>query len=234
MARAWVSIIAAIVGLAACNEAIGPPREPELTVQDGSLRHLRWSPAIGTPSFGARFGGPVANVARGAANQSAIPLLDTYQTSFWAYKGREAGVEIHYRAPDGTWRPFAQLNVPAAGLYQRPTGELLSDGDSVRITITLDPVVLGVDFQPTGLVFNTSAPAQFQLWYTGADADLDGNGTVDSADEQIRRTLLHVWVQEHTGDPWSGVSASHLLDDKLFSAVLQHFSAYRSGYAVSF
>ncbi len=234
MARAWTSIIAATVGLAACNEAIGPPREPELTVEGQSLRQLRWSPAIGTPSFGARVGGPLATVARGAANQSAIPPLDTYQVSFWAYKGRDAAVEIHYRAPDGTWRPYAQLVIPAAGLYRRPTGELFGDGDSVLITVTLDPRVVGVEFQPTGLAFSSSAPAQFQLWYTGADPDLDGNGTVDSADEQIRRTLLHLWVQEHSADPWAGVSALHSLDDELFTAGLLHFSVYRSGYAVSF
>ncbi len=84
-------------------------------------------------------------------------------------------------------------------------------------------------FEPTGLVFNPSAPAQFKIWYTGADSDLDGNGGVDANDEYIRQVLLGIWVQERPGDPWESVAALHSLDDKVFTAALQHFS----GYAVS-
>lgn len=227
MARAWVFIIAATIWLAACSEGIGPPPGPELVV-------LQWSPAIGSPSFSARRGELVLKGPHAAAGHSATSTLDTYQTSFWAHRGRDETVEIRYRAPDGTWQPFAQLSIPAAGLYRHPNGELFGDGDSVLITVTLDPKLITVEFQPTGLVFSSSAPAQFNLWYTGADADLDANGTLNGVDEQIRRTQLGVWVQEYSGDPWAGVRALHSLDDRLFSAGLQHFSKYLGGYAVSF
>lgn len=227
MGRAWVFIIAATIWLAACSEGIGPPPVPE-------LRLLRWSPTIGAPSFTARRGEPVLKGPDAAAGLSATPTLDTYQTSFWAHRGRDEVVEIRYLAPDGNWQPYARLSIPAAGLSRRPNRQLFADGDSVLITVTLDPLAVGVEFEPTGLVFSNSAPAQFQLWYTGADPDLDANGTLNGADEQIRRTRLGVWVQEYSGDPWAGVSAVHSLDDKLFSAGVHHFSKYLSGYAVSF
>lgn len=227
MGRAWVFIIAATIWLAACSEGIGPPPAPE-------LRHLRWSPTIEPPSFAVVGGQPVVRGPNTAAGLSASPILDTYQTSFWAHRGRDEAVEIRYRAPDGTWQPFARLSIPASGLYRRPDGQLFGDGDSVLIAVTLDPKLITVEFQPTGLVFSSSAPAQFNLWYTGADPDLDANGTLNGVDEQIRRTKLTVWVQESASEPWARVSAQHSLDDKLFTAGLRHFSKYLSGYAVSF
>lgn len=232
MARAWVFFIAATASLAGCGDGIGPPRE--MAVPDRAVRPLQWSPTVGTPAFAARLTGLVYGGLRSEAGQSALTALDTYQTSFWAYRSREASVEIHYRAPDGTWQPFAWLNVPPGALYQRPGGALFRDGDSVLITVTLDPQSLDVDFQPSGLVFSTSTPARFRLWYTGANPDLDASGQVDRADEDIRRTLLGVWVQELPGDPWTGVTALHVLDHKLFNTALPHFSKLRGGYAISF
>ncbi|GIW50788.1 MAG: hypothetical protein KatS3mg081_0143 [Gemmatimonadales bacterium] len=225
--RAGILVVAGL-GLAACSDGVGPPPRG-LERPDISLKHLVWSPAIGTPSFAAVRNDPVAEGPEQAMAASAVPILDNYETSFWARRGKSTGIEIRYRDADGSWKPYIQFTIPKDGLYRRPDGSLFGQGDSVLISVRVDTTYLLVHFEPTGLVFNPSAPAQFKVWYTGASGDLDGNGIVDGNDEYIRQVLLGVWVQEHPGDPWENVEASHSLDDRLFTAGLQHFS----GYAVS-
>jgi len=225
--RAGIIVIAGL-GLAACSDGVGPPPGP-VEVSEISPRHLVWSPAIGTPSFAAVRSEAVSEGGEQAMAASAVPILDNYEISFWARRGKSAGIEIRYRDADGTWKPYIQFTVPKDGLYRRPDGRLFGKGDSVLISVRVDTTRLLVYFEPTGLVFNPSAPAQLRIWYTGADSDLDGNGVVDGNDEYIRRFLLGVWVQEHLGDPWEAVAALHSLDEKLFTAALEHFS----GYAVS-
>jgi hypothetical protein len=225
--RAGILIVAGL-GLAACSDGVGPPR---LAFQrsDISLQHLAWSPAIGTPSFVAIRGEPVAEGPDQSLAVSAVPILDNYETSFWARRGERAVIEIRYRETDGSWKPYIRFAIPEEGLYRRPDGSYFGSKDSILISVRVDTTHLLVHFEPTGLVFNPSAPAEFSIWYTGAGDDLDGNGVADGNDEYIRRVLLGVWVQEHPGDPWESVAASHSLDDRVFTALLQHFS----GYAVS-
>lgn len=223
--RAWFIIIAAGTWLAACSEGIGPPPGSDLSVPDRALHHIRWSPTIGSPAFAA-FHEAVGEGLWETAASSAGPILDTYQTSFWARRGAAASVEIRYRAADGTWRPYVALSIPKGGLYQRPDGSLFADGDAVLITVTVDPNSLVVQFEPTGLVFNQRHPAQLRIWYTGADPDFDGNGVVDATDAYIERVLLGVWLREDPDDDWEQVAATQSLGLKLFTADLRHFSRY--------
>lgn len=226
--RAGILVVASL-GLAACSESVGPPPRA-LERSEISLRHLAWSSAIGTPTFVAARNEPVAEGPEQAIATSAVPILDNYEISFWARRGKTSGIEIRYQDPDGDWKPYVQLTIPKDGLYRRPDGSLFGRGDSVLISVRVDTTRLLVHFEPTGLVFNPSAPAQLKLWYTGAGNDLDGNGVVDGADEYIRQVLLGVWVQERPGDPWESVAAAHSLDERMFTAALHHFS----GYAVSY
>lgn len=226
MARAKVLIVAAGFWLAACGDGIGPPAgsvEP-----DRMLHHLRWSPDLGSPTF-ATVRGETRFEGFESPSQSSVAVLDTYQTGFWAQRGSDAGVEIRYLAADGTWRPYLRLTVPGEALDRRPDGSPLADGEPVWITVSVDPEQLVVQLEPTGLTFRESSPARLELWYTGADPDFDGNGTVDAADRYIALAQLAVWVQELPGTPWARVPAAHSPDHQLFSARLRHFS----GYAVS-
>lgn len=226
MARASVFIIAATVWLAGCGEGIGPP--PSSAVQDPMLHHLRWSPDLGSPTFATLRGGTGFGGFE-SPSESALRILDTYQTSFWARRGSDTAVEIRYRAADGTWQPYIRLTVPGDALDRRPDGSPFAAGDSVLITLALDSAQLVVQLEPTGLVFKEGSRARLDVWYTGADPDLDGSGTVNEADLYVEQTLLAVWVQERPGTPWSAVFSVHSLDNKLFTAGLRHFS----GYAVS-
>lgn len=222
MARPSVLGIVATVWLAACSDGIGPPG------QDRMLHHLRWSPDLGSPTFAAVRGGSGFEGFK-SASESAVRILDRYETGFWARRGSDTGVEIRYRASDGTWQPYIRLTVPGDALEQRPDGSKFAEGDSVWITVAVDSAQLVVQLEPTGLVFKEKSPARLDVWYTGADPDLDGSGAVNETDRFIETRLLGVWVHEGPGTPWSAVTAEHSLDHKLFTAGLRHFS----GYAVS-
>ncbi len=214
------SVLAASVWLVACRDGIGPP--------DRVLHHLRWSPDLGSPTFAA-VGGGTGFEGFNAPSESAVRILDTYQTSFWARRGSGSEVEIRYQAVDGTWQPYLRLTVPSGALKLWPNGTRVADGDSVFITLALDTLQMVVQLEPTGLVFDERSPARLEVWYTGADPDLDASGGVDETDRYIESTLLSVWVQESPGAPWLAVTSAQSLDQKLFTAGLRHFS----GYAVS-
>jgi hypothetical protein len=218
--------MAATLWLAACGDSVGPPTDTASS--ERAPRHLRWSSDLGAPAFA------VLRAERGFEGQEApgaatLQVLDRYRASFWARRGASTGVEIRYQAGDGTWQPYIRLSVPSGALRRRPDGSRFADGDSVLITMALDSMQLVVQLEPTGLVFDPASPAQLDVWYTGADPDLDGSGVVDAADGYIESSVLGVWMQARSGSPWSAVSSLHWLDRKLFTANLGHFS----GYAVS-
>ncbi len=120
MTRAGILIVASF-GLAACSDGIGPsPRALERS--EISLRHLTWSPTIGTPSFVAVRNEPLAEGPEQATTVAAVPVPDNYQISFWARRGKSTAIEIRYRDPDGGWKPYVKFTVPKDALYQRPDG----------------------------------------------------------------------------------------------------------------
>jgi hypothetical protein len=203
----------------------GPSRpQTPLVRTDAALHQLRWpaSPVQRTFALGANAG----IEAPGQRAAGAVITLDQNQVSFWAFPDRSQAIRINYLAADGTWQPYVDFVVPAGALAQWPDGRPIASSDSVLITAEVDTSSLVVRFQPTGLVFNPQVPAALTVWYTGADPDFDGSGSVDSTDAYIEQSLLGVWVQEFADDPWSHVPATHYIPGKLFSADLGHFSDY--------
>ena len=100
----------------------------------------------------------------------------------------------------------------------------LAPGDSVLITVTIDPTNIKISLEPTGLLFGD--PAQLQVSYGGAGGDLNGDGLVDDTDAYIESQLLGIWYREGVDSAWSRVSAAQSLSDKSFRSALQHFSEY--------
>lgn len=224
-----IAIAALALWLGACAEGVGPPSEQHLETVQRSPQHLRWQPELGSVRFTALSGESLVSDQAGSPSWTAGPILDTYEVSFWARRGENASIEIRYQAADQSWQPYAKLTIPPEGLAYRPDGTAFAEGDSILITMSVDTSLLVVHFEPTGLTFNQNSQADFQFWYTGADPDLDGNGSVDGQDGYIQENLLDIWVQSRADEPWVEVGASHALEYLLFSARLQHFS----GYAVS-
>lgn len=180
---------------------------------------VRW--ASPNTQFTAR---TTAHVNRSGAMALTPPLsLDTYQISFWAVRGESRSVQINYKSSiDSGAHPFLQLTttdpqfVPGVGA--------LAVGDSVLVTVTVDTTKIGVSFAPTGLQFG--APAQLQIWYSGANGDFNGDGVVDSTDAKIEAQLLGLWYREVDSDPWTKIGATQSLDTKSFSYTLPHFCEY--------
>jgi hypothetical protein len=108
-------------------------------------------------------------------------------------------------------------------VYVPGSGDLAA-GDSVLVTVTIDPSTIKVSLEPTGLLFGD--PAQLRISYGGADGDLNGDGVVDDADAYIESQLLGMWYREGTDSAWERIPALESLADKSFTSALPHFSEY--------
>jgi len=86
-----------------------------------------------------------------------------------------------------------------------------------------------VDFQPSGVVFSKSSPAQLAIWYQDADPDLNGDGRVDATDQALEQQLA-IWTQSNKTDPWKQLSSGNDTTQKLVTAALYHFSLYAVSY----
>lgn len=154
------------------------------------------------------------------------PRLRTYQVSFWARRGTQTTVSVRYRLAAGqrVADEFLRFKVPINGLVAGANGAPLRRGDSVRITLTIDTLLLKVDFQPEGVVFSKSSPAQLAIWYKNADPDLNGDGVVNSTDAALERQLV-IWSASTT-EAWRQLASKQDPTQKLVAAEVPHFSEY--------
>ena len=131
--------------------------------------------------------------------------------SFWAVRGEERELEIDY----ANGEDFLEFEVKDETLLRRPNGTAFAEGDSVLITVTLDPenrIVL--DFQPSGLVFNPAEPARLKISYRQGDDDIDDDGDHDDEDERLEQRL-RIWQRELPGQPWMPLATLRLDEDDL-------------------
>jgi hypothetical protein len=168
---------------------------------------------LGSPSSGLR-----------AALSGALSLsLQRDTATFWAVRGQQRSVQINYLSVTGdTSAPFLLLAI-ADPVYAPAQGSL-AWGDSVLVTVAIDPYTIKVSLLPTGLLFGDSA--QLQMSYAGAGGDLNGDGVVDSTDAYIESHLLGLWYRETADSAWAPILATQSLPAKSFSSALPHFSEY--------
>jgi hypothetical protein len=154
--------------------------------------------------------------------------LDHNTVAFWAVRGAERSVQVNYLAADGTTSyPFLHLAITDP-VFVPGRGELMP-GDSVLITVTIDPSAIQVSLEPTGTQFGN--PAQLKIWYGGAEGDMNGDGIVDATDAQIETHLLGLWYREGADSAWTPVPASQSVGEKSFSSSLKHFCDYAVSFA---
>jgi len=142
----------------------------------------------------------------------AVPLL-VRQASFWAKKGEDR--ELVMRYADG--EDFLEFEVDDDSLERYPDGRLFQRGDSVLITVTVDPANRFLfTFEPAGLKFRNSEPAELEINFRRRNGDLNGDGVVDARDEALLRDL-RVWQQERPQTPWAplGILRFELDDDEI-------------------
>jgi hypothetical protein len=138
------------------------------------------------------------------------------QASFWAERGDSRKLEIDY--PNGD--EFLEFEVRDESLLRRPDGTLFQEGDSVLITVSLDPSNrIIVDFQPSGLIFNPLDPPRLRINFEAADDDIDDDGDLDAEDQRLAAGLA-VWQQERPGLPWLPLLSLRLDEDRMEARVL--------------
>lgn len=224
---------AGVVVLASCSDMTAPLTQaaehdiPQIVAAKGGKGG---EPSGNEPSLSGESGDPSANVLRQAPS---APPFESYEVSFWAVRGIKAGVEVHYTATmggDGDIPPrFLKFQVPARGLLAGPDGIRFARGDSVLITLTIDPVEFRVDFAPSGLVFDPRDPAILKLAYKYVDEDVDKDGDVDADDRAILDSALTAFHYETVDSPWSTVPSHNDIEIRTVKVFVPHFS----GFAVS-
>jgi hypothetical protein len=212
---------------AGCADYTGP-RPPAVQQPANPTDHLlRWAGTT-PPEFSAT--GDLAHGVRSDLRGRTGILLSTGElsldqnvASFWAVRGEQRSVQINYLSFSGdTNSPFLRITIDDPD-YVPGVGQL-AVGDSVLITVVVDPENIKVSLLPTGLTFGNSA--ELTLWYGGAEGDLNGDGAVDEDDASIETQLLGMWCRETEADPWTALAAIHSLSEKSFTSALAHFSDY--------
>jgi len=220
--RRFLIPLALALFAARCSDSAPHPTAPQPSL--ATAPHLlRWAGST-APQFSAI--GALSGRGNGGlllASASYQLSLYQYSASFWAVRGQQRSVGINYLSATGdTSSPFLHLTIGDPD-YVPGVGHL-AWGDSVLITVTVDPLNIKVSLEPTGLWFGD--PAQMQIWYGGASGDLNGDGVVDSTDAFIESQLLGLWYREGTDSAWSRIPAVQSLSDKSFTSALPHFCEY--------
>ena len=232
-----VALLAVGLISTACSDTSGPGLlADDLPVADGSMhQHLRWATPPSADQFSA-----VANLPEGSIeltrHQNPMTSFDgewfdwdgedVFSVSFYAVRGEEREINVELDTDTETLK-FLELEITEP--TYRPDGSPIAVGDSVLITVTIDPTSLAVDLQPSGIQFGSNYPTELELSYKAAGMDLNADGAVSKVDYYIKNNLLGVWMQEHAGDPWVFMLGDHDPDAREFEVLLEHFS----GYAVS-
>ncbi len=184
---------------------------------------LRWA-GSSPPQFTAigALSGPLAGGPLLASRAAGLSLA-RFTASFWAVRGEPRSVQINYLSSTGdTSSAFLRLTTTDPA-YVPGVGEL-APGDSVLVTVTIDPDNIAVSLEPTGLLFGE--PGQLQISYGGTGGDLNGDGVVDDTDSYIESQLLGLWYREGTDGVWERIPAVQAPSDKSFVSALPHFSEY--------
>jgi hypothetical protein len=182
------------------------------------------SPTAVQAALAALVSAPGTHILR---QSPTAPKLQAYQVSFWAKRGTQTTIFLNYRRAPGQWLPdpFLRFKIPINGLVAGAGGVPLDRGDSVLITLTVDTVLFNVDFQPSGVLFSKSSPAQLAIWYQDANPDLDADGDVDAVDEMLKEQLA-IWYKGSKTDAWRQLWSKNDATQELVTAALYHFSQY--------
>jgi len=202
--RALIPLVIALLA-AACSDQVGPT-----AAAPGLLAQRQGSSTL-----------PILQQA------ATAPALETYQVAFMAYVGQSSLVTVRYRPAAGqtVGAPFLRFEIPKNGLVAGASGVPLRRGDSVAMTLTIDANNFLVDFQPSGVIFSTSAPARLALWYGNANLDLNGNGVLDGNDRALEDQLA-IWYQLAPSASWFKQLSRNDPTQMIVGSELYHFSHY--------
>jgi hypothetical protein len=195
-------LAAILVAIAGCQDAQAP---------DATLQLPRQSTQAAPTVLTFDSGGP--------------PLAGGGVTSMWVRADHPADLRLNLT----TGEEVARLQLNPKSLLNYPDGRPFGHGDSVLITMRLAGDSMLVDFQPSGLVFDSRHPARLTLSYSKAGPDLDRNGKHDGDDDQIENRL-GIWHQSNPGAPLDPEPTAHDRGHKALAADITGFSRYAIAY----
>ena len=163
---------------------------------------------------------------------AASPAIWNPVDSFYAKKGEDRELRINFANSDttGPGEEYMRLRVDAGSLLNYPDGTPIAVGDSVLITVRVqDPALVQFEFQPAGLTFNPSLPAQLKIEYGETGGDFDDDGDVDAEDSNIEQ-IMAVWRQEQPGDSYLKLGGVKIEELNEIEADILGFTRYAIAY----
>lgn len=153
------------------------------------------------------------------------------EVSFWARNDQDREAKIWFENSEGNaGEEYLRFKVPSDGLLTYPDGTPFGPQDSVLITIrVVDPALLLFEFEPAGLRFTLTEPAELEIEYAEADDDLDDDGDVDAEDADLEGEI-HVWRQRNPGDPYERLVTFRFEDLDELEADVPGFSRFAIAY----
>jgi hypothetical protein len=145
------------------------------------------------------------------------PALKTYETGFDVVQGEGQSFTLYYQDADTTdtvhpdW--FLKVQIPQSAQFVDLNGQAVAKGDTVYVTIEVDPSRFLVRFGPHGSTFPGSGGT---LAFKFDHADLDGKDAGD----------LRIWYQPKAGEGWTDQAAKVDVKGCQIWIDLRHFSNY--------
>ncbi len=153
------------------------------------------------------------------------PPLERMEATFWIVRGEWREVEIRYAAPGYSGKCIRFIVPPDAPL-RHPDGRVFQQGDSALVTLrVIDPELYLFEFDPDGLRFNPAAPARVEIRYAWIAADANGDGVVNSLDQNFVKTFT-LWRQERVTQPWVEVPSERDEENQEIHADVDGFTRY--------
>ena len=193
-----------------------------LSTQNGGLVEVSVDDA--TIAVGGSDTGPVAPsdaaVPANTLRQSAdAPALMTYETSFTAVQGEGNTFIVFYVDPwidevmQGDW--FMKLDIPMDAQLLRADGTPAAPGESIEITVEIDPSLFFAQFGPHGSQFDGRKPAKLSF-------------NLEFAEPLSRQAKsdLQAWYQPEVGEQWTPRATTVDLKRNKVVLDLYHFSNY--------
>lgn len=211
-----------------------------LTRRMETMKITRWLLALGVASAACSNATDSGQVVAPPGSLNYLRLAPTAPTlcsntvTFDAIKGTRVEGALVFPEPgddcNGSTEDFVRLRIDAQSLLEMPDGTPINDGDHVTITMTWvggDSIM--VELEPTGLVFDPKHPARLKIEYDEASDDLNHDGNVDQADDDIEQEL-GMWRQAAPGDDFVLIGTIKLEDENEIEAKLNGFSRYAIAY----
>jgi hypothetical protein len=221
--------VALAAALAACSSDAFTPTTPigATEAPEAALNVVQVAPSEAPPETTV-----VSFVAKkGKSFEQKLYLSDTTGApSFDAHGHGHADDDNGGHGSDHHGKEYLRLTLSKNSLLARPDGTPFANNDTVTITIrVLDPARMLFQFEPAGLTFSPSDPAEIRINYDVANGDLDHNGHHDAADDSLE-DHLGIWVQETPGAPFTRLNSLVSKGDKDIRADIPGFSRYAVSY----